>query len=236
MLAERTYESRSGADACAEQDASEARQRRMDTILAQTTLFINVLLLVAKIVAAVLSNSLSVVSTVIDSAVDITSGAVIWYWKSKLTHTLTLPRITVRAIENHNPYDYPRGRTKLEPLAVVIVSIIMGVANIVMIIQSVQSVLDNKVKPEVDIATITILLTGTAIKVVLLVICLRQKSSGSKVLAMDQRNDIITNLVALSCGLIGTYVWIFADPIGAVLVWCVCPASSILTHSHTHFQ
>ena len=91
------------------------------------TLWLNVALLIAKVAAAVLSQSLSIVSTVIDSGVDITSGLVIY--------------LTNRAIEKHNPYEYPRGRSKLEPLAVVIVSIIMGAANLVMIIQSGQAVL-----------------------------------------------------------------------------------------------
>jgi cation diffusion facilitator family transporter len=193
-----------GAMATMELDAKVARQRRLDEILAKVTLVINVTLLLAKIVASIMSNSLSVMSTVIDSAVDITSGLVIW--------------LTMRAIVNVNPHDYPRGRTKLEPLAVVIVAIIMGVANIVMIIQSVQSIIDDKVHPEVDIATISILVVGTGLKLVLYITCIRQNSVGSMVLAQDQRNDMITNIVALTCALIGTYLWLYADPIGAILV------------------
>ncbi len=63
---------------------------------------------------------------------DLASAVVIW--------------VTVRAIENRDPYEYPRGRTRLEPLAVVIVSIIMGVANIQMIIQSVESIIEKNVR------------------------------------------------------------------------------------------
>ncbi|CAG9539138.1 unnamed protein product, partial [Cercopithifilaria johnstoni] len=40
------------------------------------------------------------------SAVDITSGLVIW--------------LTARAIKKRDPYMYPRGRTRLEPIALTI--------------------------------------------------------------------------------------------------------------------
>lgn len=42
---------------------------------------------------------------------------------------------------------------------------------------------------------------------------------GSKTLALDQRNDIITGIVALLGATIGDYYWKYADPIGAILVW-----------------
>lgn len=36
---------------------------------------------------------------------------------------------------------------------------------------------------------------------------------------MDQRNDIITSVVALTSAFIGDKYWIYADPIGAICVW-----------------
>lgn len=61
---------------------------------------------------------------------------------------------------------------------------------------------------------------GTAIisKLILLVFCLREKSQNAKLLALDQRNDVITNVVVLSCAFIGDRVWVYADPIGAILI------------------
>uniref|UniRef100_A0A0M3JQ49 Putative cation efflux protein/ zinc transporter (inferred by orthology to a S. mansoni protein) n=1 Tax=Anisakis simplex TaxID=6269 RepID=A0A0M3JQ49_ANISI len=52
-----------------------------------------------------LSGSLSIISSLVDSAVDITSGLVIW--------------LTARAIRKRDPYMYPRGRTRLQPIALV---------------------------------------------------------------------------------------------------------------------
>ena len=60
------------------QEAIDEAKRKSDETLAKVTFLFNVLMLVLKCVAAALSNSLAVISTVIDSGVDITSGLVIW--------------------------------------------------------------------------------------------------------------------------------------------------------------
>lgn len=62
---------------------------------------------------------------------DLTCGVVVW--------------MTMRAIKNSNPYRYPRGRTRLEPIAIIIVSIVMGIGNMIMIIESVSSIVNNTV-------------------------------------------------------------------------------------------
>jgi divalent metal cation (Fe/Co/Zn/Cd) transporter len=71
---------------------------------------------------------------------------------------------------------------------------------------------------DVSIATIVLLLCGTLIKFILMMLCYKHGSPNAMVLLQDQRNDVLTNIVALSCGIIGTYLWIYADPIGAILV------------------
>lgn len=66
-----------------------------------------------------------------DSAVDSVSGVLIY--------------LSTRAIRNTNTIMYPRGRTRLELIVVLICSIIMGVANVMMIIQAVESVFNKTV-------------------------------------------------------------------------------------------
>ncbi len=52
-------------------------------------------LMVAKAVAAAMTGSLAVISSLIDSAVDLLSGTLFW-WSN-------------RAIKKHDPYRYPQG-------------------------------------------------------------------------------------------------------------------------------
>jgi divalent metal cation (Fe/Co/Zn/Cd) transporter len=67
-------------------------------------------------VASILSNSLSIISSVIDSAVDLVSS-VILFW-------------TARTIRHRNKYRYPAGRTRIEPIAILILSVLMSSASI----------------------------------------------------------------------------------------------------------
>ena len=61
------------------------------------------LLLVAKAVAVALSGSISIISSLVDSAVDLLSGVVVWF--------------TSRAVKNSNPYIYPSGLSILHSAA-----------------------------------------------------------------------------------------------------------------------
>lgn len=78
-------------------------------------------------VASILSNSLSVISSVIDSTVDLVSS-VILYW-------------TTRAIRHRNQYRYPAGRTRLEPVAIIILSVIMCSASVQVLSESTKRLL-----------------------------------------------------------------------------------------------
>uniref|UniRef100_A0A914CRL0 Cation efflux protein transmembrane domain-containing protein n=1 Tax=Acrobeloides nanus TaxID=290746 RepID=A0A914CRL0_9BILA len=173
--------------------------------LALVTLLVNITLTIAKAVASYLSGSLSIISSLVDSLVDITSGVVIW--------------LTARAIKKRDPYLYPRGRTRLEPLALVIVSVIMSVASVQMVVQSLESIIRNTIDPEVDIPTIIIMVCTIITKMSLIVVCRRfQDDPSIQVLAQDHRNDCVSNFVALLCAYGAQHLWLYLDPIGAILV------------------
>uniref|UniRef100_A0A0K0FUN2 ZT_dimer domain-containing protein n=1 Tax=Strongyloides venezuelensis TaxID=75913 RepID=A0A0K0FUN2_STRVS len=186
-------------------DDDDKREDKSAKRLALITLVVNITLLVIKAIASYLSGSFSIISSFVDSAVDITSGLVIW--------------LTVRAIKKRDPYLYPRGRTRLEPLALIIVSVIMGVASLQMIIQSLKSIIEQTVDPHVDYISGGIMISTIIIKFILVLVCQRFKRNVSiDVLAQDHRNDCISNFVALLCAVGSRYLWIYLDPIGAIIV------------------
>uniref|UniRef100_A0A914DLJ5 Cation efflux protein transmembrane domain-containing protein n=1 Tax=Acrobeloides nanus TaxID=290746 RepID=A0A914DLJ5_9BILA len=79
-------------------DAKYTRNQKIDNYLAKATIIVNIILMVSKMLAAYLSNSLSVISSVVDSAMDLTSGAIIWF--------------TIKAIEKTDKYKYPIGKNR----------------------------------------------------------------------------------------------------------------------------
>uniref|UniRef100_A0A915NXG9 Cation efflux protein cytoplasmic domain-containing protein n=1 Tax=Meloidogyne floridensis TaxID=298350 RepID=A0A915NXG9_9BILA len=173
--------------------------------LAFCTLMVNVALTIAKAIASYLSGSLSIISSLVDSLVDITSGLVIW--------------LTGRAIRKRDPNLYPVGRTRLEPIALIVVSVIMAVASIQMIVQSLESIIKNNIHPKVDLFTVGIMIGTIFVKLCLFFLCNRFKSDLSiRVLAQDHRNDCLSNAIALICAFGAQKFWLYLDPIGAIIV------------------
>ncbi|VDD85772.1 unnamed protein product, partial [Enterobius vermicularis] len=171
------------------------QKHKTDSRLASASFILNILLLFANAAASVISGSLSVISAFIDSAMDSTSGLLIY--------------MSIWAIKNTNSFNYPRGRSRLELVAVLACSIIMGVANIMMIIQSVESIVNKTVHPDANLPTILILVSGCFCKVVLMSACYRHGTPSS-------RNSFAKSLVYTY---VGDHYWAYADPLGAI---CVC--------------
>ncbi|KAL3092211.1 hypothetical protein niasHT_023770 [Heterodera trifolii] len=180
------------------------RKQRMDRLLAQMVFLLNIVLLFANLAAAIMSGSYAIISAFIDNTMDLTSSAIV--------------QLTVWAIKHTNMFNYPRGRERLEIVAVVVCSTIMGVTNIMMIIQSIQAILSNDVHPEATLITILLLFGGILSKLSLLVVCCMHNTNGARLLAMDLRNDVATSVVALGGAYLGDKFWPYADPIGAILV------------------
>lgn len=210
------------------------KSRSAASRFASITLFVNVMIMLAKAVASYLSGSLAIISALVESAVDITSGLVIF--------------LTSRAIKKRDLYSFPRGRTRLEPLALIIISVVMGIASIQLLMQSLHAIFedihhrpancsairpyhmepgllefchstDGLIDPHVDAISIGIMAATVVVKFTLMLICRRFKNDPSvSLLAQDNRNDSISNFVALACAILATQLWIYLDPIGAVLV------------------
>lgn len=194
-------------------DTQELRRRSMDSedgkelnisVAIRLSLLCNIGLLVSKAVAAHLSGSMSIISSLVDSAVDLMSGLVVCY--------------TSHAIKCSNYYEYPEGKTRLEPISIIVLAVIMAVASIQVIITSVTKIIENSANPDITTGTIVIIATTVVIKMLLFLYCRHIKSPSTNVLAQDHRNDVLSNAVALGFGFLGFKVWRNADPLGAILI------------------
>lgn len=187
--------------------------------LAKLSFAVNLCLLIAKAVAVALSSSLSIISSLVDSAVDLLSGIIIWW--------------TSRAIKNKNVYLYPGGRSRLEPTAIVILSVIMSIASFQLIVESIQIIVkfssDSQTIPTIELPVILIAVGTIVSKFILFMLCyfLGRDSSSVMALAQDHRNDVLSNIVAIICGYLGSqqfiekvheYNVVYIDPIGAIII------------------
>lgn len=174
------------------------------SIAVKMSMLCNIGLLIAKAVASYLSGSMSIISSLVDSAIDLVSGIVLWF--------------TTRSIKVTNYYDYPEGKTRLEPISIIVLAVIMAVASVQMIITSVTKIIEQSAEPDISIPTIAIIGVTILIKIILFLYCRRVKKPSTDVLAQDHRNDVLSNLFALGFGYVGYKVWRDADPLGAILI------------------
>ncbi|KAF8358234.1 hypothetical protein PRIPAC_93229 [Pristionchus pacificus] len=222
-------------------DEEGQSHKRAAALLSKATLFVNITLAILKArvvlvrdqrsllqaAASYWTFSLSIISSLVDSLVDITSGGLILY--------------STRAIKKRDPYSYPRGRTRLEPMILVIISIVMGFASVQLIMESIKRIVKNELEIEMNLASAVIMVMTILAKSCLVLICKKYDSDPSiRVLAQDHRNDCVSNFVALVCaglspkkigeqegvalyenvfGMHPTTPWLqYLDPIGAILV------------------
>lgn len=173
-------------------------------IAVKMSMLCNIGLLIAKAVASYLSGSMSIISSLVDSAIDLVSGIVMW--------------CTTRSIKGTNYYDYPEGKTRLEPISIIVLAVIMAVASVQVIITSVTKIIEQSAEPDISIPTIAIIGATILIKMILFLYCRRVKKTSTDVLAQDHRNDVVSNFFALGFGYVGYKVWSNADPLGAILI------------------
>lgn len=173
---------------------------------------VNFLLLVVKFIAFGISRSFSVLASAADSFVDIASQAVLAFaqWRMrKLDHK------------------FPIGRTRLETVAVIVCAVIMSIATVLVIRESIGALVDGLAhhnRPGLDASAVTFAILGGAVslKVGLYLVCVSMRNYSATMLALaeDHLNDIMSNLVAIFGVAIASQVpkvW-WLDPAGAVVI------------------
>ncbi|RYY34296.1 cation diffusion facilitator family transporter [archaeon] len=170
--------------------AADTEETTLSVKLAINLSFLgNILLFGVKIFAAAYSGSLAVVGSAIDSSLDLMSGSILF--------------VAARIAAKRNPYKYPVGKTRLEPLAIIVFASVMGVAALQLVVQSIQviaqGVSEGPPKLTIDAVTYGVLGSTVAVKLLLLILCwrLRDESDSVEALVQDHRNDVITNAATI---------------------------------------
>jgi cation diffusion facilitator family transporter len=174
----------------------------------------NVLLFGANSTVAYLTGSLSLLASAVDSFLDLISQIIIFF--------------ALRSNRNVDRARWPLGRSRMEPVGIIVVASLMGVAALQIGIEStsrfVRGLQDASSisRPELTALTVGLMSAAIVIKACLFVYCfrLRHVSHSMYILAEDHRNDVLSNTVALSAAAFA-YAhpdgW-WVDPVGAVLI------------------
>jgi hypothetical protein len=144
----------------------------------------NVLLLAAKIVITVMTSSVSVLASLVDAALDFLSTAIVW----------STTRLTAR----RDRHRYPVGRRRLEPVGVLIFSIVMITSFFQVAILSGQRLTgEDHALVELGVPAIAIMASTVAIKMLCWLWCRRIKDSNVQALAQDAVTDMVFNVFSI---------------------------------------
>ncbi|CAF9909667.1 hypothetical protein IMSHALPRED_008437 [Imshaugia aleurites] len=188
----------------------------------------NIILLIAKIVAAFASSSLSLIASLVDSALDLLCTLIIWT-------TNKLVQWKIKRLQ----HKFPVGRRRLEPLGILVFSIIMIVSFLQILQESVTKLLPGGPRDAATLPPVAIgaLVATVVIKGIIWFGCIRVKTTQVQALAQgtpcpvlpnpnppltnasDCKTDVVFNTLSLLFPLIGHQLSLWwLDPVGAALL------------------
>ncbi|WFD21715.1 hypothetical protein MEQU1_000370 [Malassezia equina] len=177
-------------------------------------LLVNLLLVAGKVVAVFYSNSVSLLASLVDSALDLVCTVVIF---------MTSRASAYRSW--HTFYKYPVGKRRLEPLGVLIFSVLMVVSFGQVLLESLDRIYADVIKsetvkdPSLPWIGVVFMLLTIVIKTFMWFMCHNHKNSSVRAIAQDSENDVMFNIVSLVFPAIGQYLgWRLLDPIGGGLL------------------
>jgi hypothetical protein len=144
----------------------------------------NTVLLILKIIVTLLTSSVSVLASMVDAALDFLSTAIIW--------------TTTRLISQQDQYKYPVGRRRLEPIGVLVFSVIMITSFVQVAIEGVSRLSsDDHTIVALSAAAIAIMASTVFIKLGCWLWCRFINNSSVQALAQDAMTDVVFNIFSI---------------------------------------
>ncbi|KAF2490293.1 hypothetical protein BU16DRAFT_494223 [Lophium mytilinum] len=194
-------------DEVREKRRKEARSARLAINI---NVVANILLLAAKCIAAGYSSSLSLIASLVDSALDLLCTLIIWStnklvaWKLKSLKT-----------------KFPVGRRRLEPIGILVFSIIMVISFMQILEESFEQLLPSGKHKVTRLPPVAIgaMVSTIVVKGIIWFGCIRVKTTQVQALAQDCKTDVFFNTLSLLFPVIGYQldIW-WLDPVGAALL------------------
>ncbi|KAL8970936.1 MAG: hypothetical protein Q9183_001294 [Haloplaca sp. 2 TL-2023] len=176
------------------------------TIAIYINLAANAVLLAGKIAVIVLTSSLSVLASLVDAALDFLSTAIVW--------------TTTTLISRQDQYAYPVGRRRLEPIGVLVFSVIMIVSFFQVALECFNRLTsrDHSIV-QLGIPSIVIMASTVLIKFGCWLWCRFIKNSSVQALAQDAITDVVFNSFSIIFPILGYYLQIWwLDALGGLLL------------------
>ncbi len=168
----------------------------------------NILLFILKVTAAIASGSLAVLSSAFDSLNDIISYFLGYY--------------SIKEAARGPDYDHPFGHRRMEPLAGMVMAIFAGILAFEILRSAALNLLEDTQMLDITAYTFAVLIVTIIAKATMYLFTKKKAketmSTALDAMAMDSRNDILFNSIAI-IGIAGAYSGlILFDDIAAIII------------------
>ena len=188
------------------EESNEESGSPIVTFAIYLNLVANLILLIGKIVVIVLTSSLSVLASLVDAALDFLSTAIVW--------------TTTKLISRQDQHYYPVGRRRLEPIGVLVFSVIMITSFFQVALECFNRLAggDHTVVT-LGLPSIIIMASTVFIKAGCWFWCRLIKNSSVQALAQDAMTDVVFNIFSIIFPIIGSTfrIW-WLDALGGLLL------------------
>ncbi|CAN4096035.1 unnamed protein product [Withania somnifera] len=190
--------------------SKEEREKmaRSETTAIRISNIANMVLFAAKVYASVKSGSLAIIASTLDSLLDLLSGFILWF--------------TAFSMQTPNPYQYPIGKKRMQPLGILVFASVMATLGLQIILESMRTLIsdesDFSLTKEQERWVVGIMVFVTLVKLVLVLYCRSFTNEIVKAYAQDHFFDVITNIIGLVAALLANYIVDWIDPVGAMIL------------------
>ncbi|XP_020161281.1 metal tolerance protein 5 isoform X1 [Aegilops tauschii subsp. strangulata] len=191
--------------------SKEEREKiaRSETLAIRLSNIANMVLFAAKVYASIRSGSLAIIASTLDSLLDLLSGFILWF--------------TAFSMQTPNPYRYPIGKRRMQPLGILVFASVMATLGLQIILESTRSLLSSngaefRLTKEQEMWVVNIMLAVTLVKLLLVIYCRSFTNEIVKAYAQDHFFDVITNIIGLVAALLANYFEGWIDPVGAIIL------------------
>nr|GMD54586.1 metal tolerance protein 11 isoform X1 [Ipomoea batatas] len=168
----------------------------------------NMVLFAAKVYASIRSGSLAIIASTLDSLLDLLSGFILWF--------------TAFSMQTPNPYQYPIGKKRMQPLGILVFASVMATLGLQIILESVRTLISEEsnfnLTNEQERWVVGIMIFVTMVKLVLVFYCRSFTNEIVKAYAQDHFFDVVTNIIGLVAALLANYITGWIDPVGAIIL------------------
>ncbi|TQD90917.1 hypothetical protein C1H46_023520 [Malus baccata] len=104
-------------------DSDQMKQlAKSERMVVHASNVVNLMLFAAKVYASIMSRSLSVITSTLDSLLDLLSGFILWF--------------TANAMKNPNQFRYPIGKKRMQPVGIIVFASVMATLGLQILLES----------------------------------------------------------------------------------------------------